>query len=138
MSFNQEKTFFMLSSGVGPKFYFFYPDGKVFKKGDFHEFTGDNGTSYGGNFISKSCKVWCLSNNLKYYFNDKSKLTSTISNSILSINENTQLGLFYKNINLKKGIYIYEIIDLNNSKCIYQSNEILTPKRNFKYEITSK
>jgi len=68
MGYNREKTFFMLSSSVGPDFYIFYPDGKVFKKGNFHEFTGDKGTSYGKLNISKNGKFWVLKNNLAWVY----------------------------------------------------------------------
>jgi hypothetical protein len=65
---NDEETFVIVSNGVSGDFYFFTIDGKLERKGNFNELTGDKGNSYGYNYISETGKYWLLSNNLDYVF----------------------------------------------------------------------
>ena len=118
MGLNREKTFFMLSSGVGPDFYFFYPDGRVFKKGNFHKITGDGGTSYGNLNISKTGKFWILKNNLAWIYDINGKLVNKLSygsgNCILDENDKTVTYSYGG---------VLSIVNLENKKLLYTNIE---------------
>ena len=112
--FNKEKTFFILSNGVGPEYYFFYPDGRVFKKGEFRE----EGTSYGENNISYSGKYWILRNNLTHIYTDSGLITKLKVGGNTMIDEKNNL-LFYtigSEIN---------ILNLLNNKILFKCNHWL-------------
>lgn len=127
---NAEKTFFILSSSVSPQFYIFYPDGRVFKQGDFHEVTKDYGTSYSLPIISENGKYLILRNNINWiYSEDKLVLKST--DPILDINEDTNTILSYKSKNIyldEYGLYISSILNRNIT---YISNENVLKSKNF-------
>lgn len=112
---NSEKTFFVLSSSVSPKFYIFYPDGRIFMQGDYHKITKDHGTSYGAPIVSESGNYLVLRNNLSYLYDKNLNLLSK-----LRIGGN---GTF--NSNLNAFLYTYgtgiSILNLENLKITYNS-----------------
>jgi hypothetical protein len=129
--FNDEKTFFILSSSVSPYFYFFYPDGRLFKKGNYHEMTGDNGTSYGTPLVTETGKNWILKNNLNWVYKNENEFLNKIYGNIICINDNSiALVAFQQNIYSKN--YQLQIIDLISKKIMWNSNDIMKSK-NRKY-----
>ena len=116
--FNKEKTFFILSNGVGPEYYFFYPDGRVFKKGEFKE----DGTSYGLPNISKSGKFWVLNNNIAWVYDKSNTLLLNLTyngNCILDENDSTitiSYGTNFDIIEILSGRIIYRSIIKNEEK----------------------
>lgn len=118
IGFNREKTFFMLSSGVGPDFYIFYPNGKLFKKGNFNKFTGDGGTSYGNLNISKTGKFWILKNNLAWIYDFNGKLLNKMpygSGDCILDEDDKTITYSYGGV--------LSIVNLENKKLLYTNIE---------------
>jgi hypothetical protein len=133
--FNKEKTFFILSNGVGPEYYFFYPDGRVFKKGNYHEITFDKGTSYGMPMITANGKYYMLNNNLNWIYSNDS-LIKVLKNEVYQIDEKKGLLIHFKHKSIFSKYIQIEIIDFIRGKTIYTSNEVLRSK-NYKFDFNN-
>lgn len=133
--FNREKTFFILSNSVGPEYYIFYPNGKIFRSGIFDV----EGTSYSMPYISKTGKYYLLNNNLNYFYSSETDQSpiSIFSNQINEINEENAYGLSYRVIDRRSSLFKVEILDLVNKRCLFQSNEINLSKSQYRYKFRS-
>jgi hypothetical protein len=138
-SFNNEKTFFILSSSVSPYFYFFYPDGRLFKKGNYHEVTGDKGTSYGDNTISSSGDFFVLRNNItRLYDNNYNLINQFNVGGNCMFKSNYLLFTYGSNItifNLKSRKIEYNSKIINNNEIgIFEKGKYFITNKNKRYE----
>ncbi len=147
VDFNTEGTFFMVSSRVEPSFYFFTADGKLLKKGNYNNWTGDDGGCYGSNAISKHGKYWILHNCENYIYNQTNQLIGkTLGTGFAQIDEdrNLVMGCAFDSIifsDLLTSQTVFRLNKNNNIGRIVIGEGILSlnfknnPNKNFKYEI---
>lgn len=135
VDFNAEQTFVIVSDGVSGDFYFFRPNGELFRKGNFNELTGDRGTSYGKPVISENGKYWVLNNNLRWVFEQGGNNILKTNLFISEIDEHEKIALCHEYINLmRKEVKLY-ILNLESNKLIWYSNNFQL--KNFSYEINN-
>lgn len=141
---NAEKTFFVLSSSVSPKFYIFYPDGRIFIQGDYHKITKDHGTSYGAPIVSESGNYLVLRNNLSWLFDKNLNLLTKLKmggNGTFNSNLNAFLftyGTEVSILSLKSMKISYKSKSWNNGEIgLFQNSKLYLDynKARYEYEI---
>ena len=133
VDFNTGQTFVIVSNGVSGDFYFFKPNGELYRKGNFNKLTGDRGTSFSKPTISKSGKYWILNNNLRWVFNEYGNNLLKTNLFILDIDEYNNIALCIDYLNLTEREVKLCLLNLDSNKLEYYSNNFNL--KNFTYEI---
>lgn len=141
---NKPKSHIGLSSGVSSPFYVFNSSGGLLIKGDFNEYTGDSGTSYGPVVVSDRFEYMMLANNISYLYKGKNEVLKTVGHSfyiddsadILSYGSGRHRWVI-QNINTKEIAYQMDNPNLrmlfnNSGQYFFQST---TTKKIYLYEV---
>ncbi len=139
--FNTTGTYFLVNDCCSGEFIFFYPDGKVLRKGQYNELTGDNGGSYGRNLLSENGLFWVLDNNLRFVYN-KDTLLDIIKVNLISINNDGLIFCHWGNdliiYNPLQKIILFQFNKSNINRRSLIGNKIqiqFENNKSFEYEI---